>query len=150
VAAGELGDAVAVERGERLGDGVWIQPVQSSQYTYAILVGREAWLAEHPAEAGRFLQSILEADDWVQGHPAEAQRIVQGRVGMDGPQLEAEWPRHQFSVSFDESLLLAMEDEARWMIGNNLTTERAMPDLRKYLRSDLLERVRPGSVKLIG
>ncbi|MEN6518575.1 MAG: ABC transporter substrate-binding protein [Methanospirillum sp.] len=64
--------------------------MQSGQYTYAVLVGREAWLADHPSEVDRFLQAVQEAEDWLQGHPADAQRILQDRLGMDGPELEAE------------------------------------------------------------
>lgn len=135
---------------ERLGDGASVLPVQSSQYTYAVLVGRDAWIADHPSETVRFLQAVQEADGWIQGHPADAQRIVEERVGMDGPELDAEWPRHQFSLSLDQSLILAMEDEGRWMIRNNLTDAKTVPDYRKYLSTDGLERVSPGSLKIIG
>jgi NitT/TauT family transport system substrate-binding protein len=134
----------------RLGDGASVLPVQSSQYTYAVLVGRDAWIADHPSEAVRFLQAVRDADDWIQGHPADAQRILQDRLVMDGPQLDAEWPRHQFSLSLDQSLILAMEDEGRWMIRNNLTTAETVPDYRRYLVTYGLERVSPGSVKIIG
>ena len=34
----------------RLGDGASVLPVQSSQYTYTVVVGRDAWIAGHPAE----------------------------------------------------------------------------------------------------
>ena len=134
----------------RLGDGASVLPVQSSQYTYTVLVGRDAWIADHPSEAARFLQAVLEADGWIQGHPADAQRILQDRLGMDGPQIDAEWPRHRFSLSLDQSLILAMEDEGRWMIRNNLTNAETVPDFRQYLWSDGLEWVSPESVKIIG
>jgi len=134
----------------RLGDGVSVVPVQCSQYTYAVVVGRDAWVAGHNDEIVRFLQAVGEADDWIQGHPAEAKRILRDRLGMDGPQLDDEWPRHQFSLSLDQSLILAMEDEGRWMIRNNLTDAETVPDYRKYLSTDSLERASPESVKLIG
>ena len=38
------------------------------------------------------------------------------------------WPRYQFSPSLDQSLIAAMEDEARWMISNGLTPEKQVPD----------------------
>ena len=69
---------------------------------------------------------------------------------MDGPQIDAEWPRHRFSLSLDQSLILAMEDEGRWMIRNNLTDAETVPDFRQYLSTDGLERVSPESVKIIG
>jgi NitT/TauT family transport system substrate-binding protein len=134
----------------RLGDGVSVMPVQSSQYTYAVLVGRDAWIAGHPTETVRFLQAVQEADDWIQGHPADAKLLLQDRLGMDGPELDEQWPRHQFSLSLDQSLILAMEDEGRWMIRNNLTDAETVPDYRRYLSTDGLERVSPGSVKIVG
>jgi hypothetical protein len=43
-----------------------------------------------------------------------------------------------------------MEDEARWMIKNNLTTQKTIPDFRNYVYKDGLEAGRPGSVNIIG
>ncbi len=43
-----------------------------------------------------------------------------------------------------------MEDEERWIIRNNLTAETTVPDYRKYLSTDCLERGSSGSVKIIG
>ena len=134
----------------RLGDGASVLPVQSTQYTYAVLVGSDAWIAGHPTETVRFLQAVQEADDWIQGHPADAKRILQDRLGMNGPQLDEQWPRHQFGLSLDQSLILAMEDEGRWMIRNNLTGAETVPDFQKYFSTGSLEHVSPGSVKHVG
>ena len=43
-----------------------------------------------------------------------------------------------------------MEDEARWMIANNMTNATAVPDFRKYLDPGPLDSVKPGSVNIIG
>jgi NitT/TauT family transport system substrate-binding protein len=58
-------------------------------------------------------------------------------------------PEHQFSLSLDQSLITAMEDEGRWMIANNMTNASNVPDLRNYIYEDGLEAVRPGSVNII-
>jgi NitT/TauT family transport system substrate-binding protein len=42
-----------------------------------------------------------------------------------------------------------MEDEARWMINNNLTTEKTVPDFLDYIYIDGLESIKPGSVNII-
>jgi ABC-type nitrate/sulfonate/bicarbonate transport system substrate-binding protein len=132
----------------RLGNTVSVLPVQGGQYTYAVIVGRDAWLADRPSETDRFMRAVREAGDWMQGHPEDAKRILQIRYGMDSPQLDAEWPGHQFSLSLDRDLLLAMEDEGRWMIENNLTDAETEPEYREMLSTGCLERVSPGSVDL--
>lgn len=56
---------------------------------------------------------------------------------------------NHFSLSLDQSLILTMEDEARWMIKNNLTAEREIPDFRDYIYTRGLDDVKPGSVSVI-
>jgi hypothetical protein len=60
------------------------------------------------------------------------------------------WPDHQFALSLDQSLILAMEDEGRWMIDNNLTSEKTIPDFRGYIYTRGLEEVKPESLNIIG
>ena len=37
-----------------------------------------------------------------------------------------------------------MDDEARWMIANNLTNATAPPEFREYVDTTALAKVRPG------
>jgi NitT/TauT family transport system substrate-binding protein len=59
------------------------------------------------------------------------------------------WSQQQSSVTLDQSLIAAMEDEARWMIKNGLTTEKAVPDFTNYLYLDGLKAVKPEAVSII-
>jgi hypothetical protein len=42
-----------------------------------------------------------------------------------------------------------MDDEARWMIAQNMTNATGMPDFRNYIHTGGLDAVRPGSVNII-
>lgn len=42
-----------------------------------------------------------------------------------------------------------MEDEARWMIKNNLTSEKKTPNFLDYIYLDGLEKIKPESVNII-
>jgi hypothetical protein len=42
-----------------------------------------------------------------------------------------------------------MEDEGRWMINNNLTSAKNIPDYRDYIYTKGLEEVMPESVNII-
>ena len=63
--------------------------------------------------------------------------------------METVWSQNQFSLSLDQSLITAMEDEARWMIKNNLTTEKQVPDFLDYIYEDGLKAVKPEAVNII-
>jgi NitT/TauT family transport system substrate-binding protein len=154
VAKGDI-DAIATAQPyansarDRLGGNGVTWPVQSSQPVYGLVISTDEWLSTHPGEAERFLRSLAQAEEYLHAHPSEARAIVQKRLDLDSGYMDTVWQQNQFSLTLDQSLVLAMEDEARWMIRNNLTNATTVPDFRNYLYPDGLDKVKPGSVKII-
>lgn len=134
---------------ERLGSNGISWPAQSSQPTYGMVVCREDWIARHAKRVSRFLRALVQAEEYVIHHPAEAKAIVQKTLHHDDAYMATIWPQHQFSLSLDQSLILAMKDEARWMISNNLTQEKQIPDFINFIYVDGLKAVKPEAVKII-
>ncbi len=60
------------------------------------------------------------------------------------------WSENQFSLSLDQSLLLAMQDEAQWLISNHLTNATKVPDFINYVYEDGLKTEKPSAVNIIG
>ena len=131
-------------------NGIVSWSVQSNQAVYSVLICRNDWIKEHPELIRRFLNSLAEAEEYIVQHPSEAKAILQARYQYDDEYVARVWPENQFSLSLDQSLITAMEDEGRWMIANNMTNALNIPDLRNYIYEDGLEAVRPGSVNIIG
>ena len=154
VAKGDI-DAIATAQPyvnsarDRLGDNAVAWPIQSSQPLYGLVISTDEWLSTHPEQAAGFLRSLAEAEEYAHTYPTEAQAIVQNWLDLDAGYMATVWQQNQFSLTLDQSLVLAMEDEARWMIRNNLTNATAVPDFRNYLYTDGLDTVKPGSVKII-
>ncbi len=140
-------NVMAVEK--RLGYDTVIWDVQSGQPMYCLLVTVEKWAAAHPDLLKRFLKSLLQAEDYLVRNEDQARTIVQNRLGYDDSYIRTIWPEHQFSVRLDQSLILALEDQARWMIDNRLTAEQSVPDFIDYIYANSLESARPGAVNLI-
>ncbi|MBI4317379.1 MAG: NrtA/SsuA/CpmA family ABC transporter substrate-binding protein [Chloroflexi bacterium] len=134
---------------ERLGSNVITWPSQSGQVAYEVISGRSEWVNSHPRLIDRLLNSILQAEEFAIRHPAEAMAILQRRLNYDDAYLASVGPQHQYSLSLEQSLVLAMEDEARWMIGNNLTGEKQTPNFIDYIHVEGLKAVRPGAVNII-
>jgi NitT/TauT family transport system substrate-binding protein len=70
-------------------------------------------------------------------------------MNFDDAYLEIIWPRYQFSLSLDQSLITAMEDEARWMIKNYLTKEKNVPNFLDCIHEDALKALKPEAVNII-
>jgi NitT/TauT family transport system substrate-binding protein len=134
---------------EKLDNEVVEWSVQSSQPAYGVFVARNDWIAANSDLVVRFLKSINMAEQYTTTNPAGAKDIVQKQLNLSDPYLSSEWSENQFSLSLDQSLVLSMEDEARWMIANNMTNATTIPDFGKYIYTNGLENVSPDSVNII-
>ncbi len=128
---------------------VVIWPAQSSQAAFGVLACRGEWLGQHRDTVNRFLKSLHEAEDYLVRHPGEAKGIVRKRLNYDESYIESVWPQHQFALSLDQTLIVAMKDEAQWMINSNLTSEKIIPDFVNYIYLDALKVIRPEAVNII-
>ena len=134
---------------ERLGDKASVWDVQSGQPIYCAVVTTDGLASKNPDVLKRFLNSIAQAEEYLVRNPVRAGAIVQKRLAYDDRYIETIWPEHQFSIRLDQSLILAMEDQARWMINNNLTTEKQVPNFLDYIFEDSLETLKPAAVNII-
>lgn len=134
---------------DRLGTNAVVWSAQSSQPLYSQVISTDEWIKEHPELVRRFLKSLAEAEEYVSTHPAESKAIVQKRLNLSADYMDTVWQQNQFTLSLDQSLILAMEDEARWMIKNNLTTERQVPNFLDYIHEDDLKAIKPEAVNVI-
>jgi NitT/TauT family transport system substrate-binding protein len=134
---------------ERLGNNAVLWPTQNGQNSYYVMSCRSDWAAGHPVQINRFLKSLAQAEDYMINHPNEAKAIIQKRLNYTDAYMAKIWPKNEFSLSLDQSLVLAMEDEGRWMIANNLTTAKTIPDIRDHIYTKGLEGVLPESVNVI-
>lgn len=134
---------------ERLGANAVSWKAQSNQALFAILIGRNDWITEHPERLSRLYRSLLQAEQYLIHDAPGARAIVQKKLKLDDANMAAVWSQNQFSLSLDQSLILAMEDEARWMIKNNLTPETQVPDFLDYIFEGGLKAQKPEAVNII-
>ncbi len=134
---------------DRYGGDVIVWPIQSSQLTYWNIIGRADWTGTHGKTIIRFLRSISKAEEYASLHPEETKGVVKKRLGYNDAYISKAWGENQFSLSLDQSLITAMEDEARWMIKNKLTSQKKIPDFMNYIYVNGLKAVKPEAVKII-
>jgi len=134
---------------QRMGKEVSMRALQSGQYAYWNIVSTAGWTKKHSNVLGRLMKSLLQAEDYIVGHQDETKAVVRKRMSFDATYTEMIWPRYQFALSLDQSLITAMEDEARWMIKNKLTQEKNVPDFLDHIYFDALRAVKPEAVNII-
>jgi ABC-type nitrate/sulfonate/bicarbonate transport system substrate-binding protein len=133
---------------KRLRNKVVLWPAQSNQDGYWVISCRGGWAASHPEQINRLLKSLAQAEEFIINHPAQAKAIVQKRLNYSDAYMTTAWQDNRYSLSLDQSLLIAMNDEGRWMIQNNLTGEKMLPYFRDYIYTKGLEGVYPDAVNI--
>lgn len=93
-----------------------------------------------------FLRAIARASEYITNHPSESQIVVARRTGAKVSDLRRDWASHEWMVKLDQSLVLALEDEARWMLpGRN----SAPPNFLDHIDPSVLESVSPAAISLV-
>jgi ABC-type nitrate/sulfonate/bicarbonate transport system substrate-binding protein len=126
-----------------------IWSAHAGQLSYGVLACKSAWLDMHSATLQHFLESLFEAEKYIENHPLEAKSIVQAKLKYDKIHIDEIWNSHDFSLSLGQPLIIAMKDEAKWMINNKMTKEKALPDFASYIYTDGLKTVKPDAVNII-
>ncbi len=130
-------------------NGIIVWPAQSSQAAFGLLVSSSTWVTRHTRTVQGLLESLREAEDYVVHHPDKARDIVRKRLNYEDSYVASVWPQHHFTLSLEQTLVIAMKDEAQWMISNNLTGENTIPDFLNYISIDGLKAVKPEAVNII-
>jgi NitT/TauT family transport system substrate-binding protein len=133
----------------QLADRAAAFPIQSGQPGYGTVVCRNDWISDYPGIVKRFLKSLVQAENYLIHNPASAKAIVRKRLDYSDVFTETIWSENQFPLSLDQSLIAAMEDEARWMIQHGLTNAKKVPDFLEYIYEDGLKALRPESVNIV-
>ncbi len=102
-----------------------------------------------PDALSKFLEAIDKATAFIADHEAESQAIVAERLKLEKDSVTRFWPDFTFELSLDQSLIVTLEAEARWAIGNKLTTESQVPNYLDYVCSGPLQDTKPQAIRII-
>jgi NitT/TauT family transport system substrate-binding protein len=134
---------------EKMGDKIDVWSAQSGQSAFKCLNTTKKWVSQHPDMAERLLKSLADAERYITLHPEQSKIIIQQRLSYDNQYIDLIWPSLNLSLSLNQSLIVAMEDEARWMIKNNMTTQTQVPFFNDYIYEDALKALKPEAVNII-
>ncbi|MGA2524725.1 MAG: ABC transporter substrate-binding protein [Candidatus Bathyarchaeia archaeon] len=123
---------------------------QSTQFSYLEAICTTSWAAANPDLVVRFLKALVEAQNFNINHPDQAMALIEKQLNVTSSSLASIWGGFQFSVTLTQPLILLMQNEAQWLISNNLTTATQVPNFINYIYVNGLETVNPNYVNVIG
>lgn len=113
------------------------------------LVALQRYTSRHPDTIRRLLRALAEGTAYCQRTPQEVHRMLPATARLQREEVLAAWPHYHFGLELDQSLLLALEDRARWAIRNHLGAAREVPNFLDNLYLEGLAEVRPAAVTVI-
>lgn len=123
---------------------------QLGQKTTALAYTTAQELAAHPDVVERYMRALSEAQAYVQAHPDQAKTDLARALGYDQAYVTYVWPKIGFSLGLDQDLILAMENEARWLIASGLSGGHAQaPDYLDVIAFDPLAKILPSAVTIV-
>jgi sulfonate transport system substrate-binding protein len=131
--------------GER---GIMLNNESAYKETFNV-VSMQAFPLQRPEAVRRLLQALVKAERYVIANPQESKQIISEFSGIDIASLASIWNDFQFNISLNQSLLVTLEDQARWAIKNRLTDRRDLPNFFETLYIDGLMSVKPDAVRVI-
>ncbi len=131
-----------------LGSNGYVFDVQMGQAYYWLLVSRNEFIDVNGGAVRRLLAAMLDAQHFAEDHPEKTSEIVQQLTGLSERYTNVMLQKFEFKVELPQSLLLAMEDESRWLIENAQFGAGMVPDYLDYVLPLFLERLEPEAVTI--
>ncbi|WNJ97527.1 ABC transporter substrate-binding protein [Vibrio ruber] len=110
------------------------------QLSFNLLMMHSSYLQKQETHQ-RLLQALAETIDWMHQHPESSRSIVGKALNIEKIQLQSSWKDYVFRLSLGNALLSNLQLQARWAIDTGIVNS-SLPDYRKMLASDTLERLR--------
>jgi ABC-type nitrate/sulfonate/bicarbonate transport system substrate-binding protein len=117
----------------QLGSGFCDWSIDRDSPFYSVLSCRNDWIKNDPETVGRFVQSLTEAETYVKTHPNETLSLLKNRFNFSSEYLATIAEKTHWTVMLPPTLSSVMENESVWMINNNLTTQKTLPNINDYI-----------------
>jgi ABC-type nitrate/sulfonate/bicarbonate transport system substrate-binding protein len=134
---------------KRLDENAVTWPGQEGQDLNWLSVSREDVLQKKRPALEKLEKALSQAAHFAGKNPQAVKEIVSQRTKIPLADLQASKFSLNYGLFLDQALLLAMEDQARWMIQNGLSNQKQVPYFLDYIDADILLKINPRAVRLV-
>jgi NitT/TauT family transport system substrate-binding protein len=114
------------------------------------IVATQDFVKKNPECIKRLLRAIVRANQFIAEQPSDTRAICSKHIGADSPLFEREWADYGFTVELDQSLVLNLEDQARWISKRGGVGDRKAINFMDFIDAEGLKAVKPEAVTITG
>ncbi len=132
-----------------LGDNAIVLPSDVGYLSTFNMASKKDFIESNPELITKILKALAKAEQTTIDNREESVDIVASYLKTDRERIDSLWDIYKFRLSLSQTLLITLEDEARWAINNNMTDATEVPNYLGYIYLDALEEVKPEAVGII-
>lgn len=114
------------------------------------IVAAQDFAEKNPEPIKKFLSAISKANKFIEEHNAEAHEVCSRYIGTESLLFKREWSDYFFTMKLDQSLLLNLEDQARWISEKEGASEGKAHNFLDNINATGLRAVQSEAVRIIG
>lgn len=96
-----------------------------------------------------FLSAIGQAQQFITENSSQSMDIVSKRLNLKREVIERIWTEYRFELMLDQSIIVTLEDEARWAVASQLVPGKRIPNYLEYIYAEPLKQILPDNVDII-
>ena len=113
------------------------------------LVTMNDYIENNPELIRNVIKALVKAEEFASNNRGESIDIIASRLETDREDIDKQWDGYRFKISLSQSLIITLEDVARWSMRNNFTDKTGVPNYLDYIYMDALEEVKPEAIGII-
>ncbi len=132
-----------------LGDNAVVFEDKGLVHQTFVAVARDSFIKEKPAATNGILRALIAAEQYSKDYPKQAFELISKTHSYDETLWNSIMSDITPVVALKQSLLITLEDSARWMIREKLTDKTTVPNYLDFIYTESLESVMPARVSII-
>jgi len=113
------------------------------------LATMNVYIENNPELIRKVIKALVKAEGFALNNREESIDIIASRMEINREDLDKLWADYRFKISLSQSLIITLEDVARWSIRNNLTDKTGIPNYLDYIYMGALEEIKPEAITII-
>jgi ABC-type nitrate/sulfonate/bicarbonate transport system substrate-binding protein len=142
-------EPISYEIMKEVGDKLLSWRGQANQKFYIVLVSTEAFSKARPEALERLFLALAQGENFIKHNREEGLAIIGKWLNLDTAVFKTDWLNSDYELSFDQGLLISMEDQARWMMRHKFTEQTRLPDFLNYFEVGPMARAVPEAVRVV-
>ena len=134
---------------QNLGKEIQTWAGQSGQEMYFLLLSTNNWLQEHPQAAKGLVRALRQTVRQIQENPELVTTLLRERFEYDPGYIQMSLRANSFLVELSKAMLIALEDQARWILRTDQSLDYEMPNYLDKIYFKAMDAVSPEDVSII-